>query len=278
MSNISYINGFYKPIKKAFISINDRSFHFSDAVYEVIPVYNKKLIYWEKHIKRLKNSINLMAIKYNLNEKILAIKCNEIINRNNLVEGIIYLHISRGTAPRNHNWSEDLKPSLIISCLHKPIYSKSRNLISLISSNDIRWEKCDIKSVSLLANVLLKQKAKKNKSIECIMVDNNGYVTEATTSNVMIIKNDTIITRPLSSKILAGVTRDVILHFARKLNIPFKVKKFKIEDIFQAQSTFLTNSSSFMMEAKILNKKRLNIDNSNIIRTIKSEYYKELIK
>ena len=114
----------------------------------------------------------------------------EIIDKNFLVEGLIYIHVSRGIAKRDHNWSNKIKPTLIISAISKNISNKRPKKIALISNNDIRWKKCNIKSVSLLPNVLLKQKAFKNKASECIMFNDKGYLTEATTSNVFIIKQN----------------------------------------------------------------------------------------
>ena len=138
------------------------SIHFSDAVYEVVAVHSSKLVFWQDHLDRLKKSLNYMEIKNFKNIELLKYKCKEIIKLNSLDEGLIYIQISRGIAPRNHNWHNNLIPSLIISCLHKRIFQMIKP-VNLISNEDIRWKYSKIKSTSLLGNVLLKQKALKKK-------------------------------------------------------------------------------------------------------------------
>ena len=122
MSKIAYVNGKYLNFKNAGISINDRSVHFSDSIYEVVAVYNGRLVFWDEHIDRLKKSLKLMDIKNFYHISNIIHKCQEIISLNNLKFGLIYIQISRGIASRNHNWKNDIKPSLIISSLHKDIF------------------------------------------------------------------------------------------------------------------------------------------------------------
>ena len=219
MTCFSYTNGKFIPSYKAEISINDRSVHFADAVYEVVTVYNYRMLFWNDHTDRLKKSLNALDIKFNMSFNALLIKCEELIKQNNLREGIIYIHISRGIAKRNHNWNNNIFPSLIISCTHKKTFNINAKKIALISNKDIRWNNCHIKTVSLLPNVLLKQKALKKNAFECLMLDDNGYITEATTSNIWILKNNTLITTPLTSNILPGVTRKKLIELAKILNV-----------------------------------------------------------
>ena len=138
MSKISYVNGHFIPNHMAKISVNDRTFHFSDAVYEVIPVFNSQLIFWKEHISRLKKSLKYLDIKFNVDQKVLQLKCKELIEKNDMVEGIVYLHISRGIATRNHAWSNFLKPSLVISAISKSIFNLNQKPISIITDEDIR--------------------------------------------------------------------------------------------------------------------------------------------
>lgn len=274
MTCFSYSNGSYIPSYKAKISINDRSVHFADAVYEVVTVYNFRMLFWKDHISRLKKSLNLLDIKYKNDLNSLLYKCEELIKKNYLKEGIIYIHISRGIAKRNHNWSPDIKPSLIISSTQKKTFDIEAKKISLISSNDIRWNNCHIKTVSLLANVLLKQKALKKNAFECLMVDNNGFITEATTSNIWIIKNNCLITTPLTSNILAGVTRKKLLELAKSMQIKVFEKKFKEKDIYTADGIFISNSSAIILEADKLNNKKLKVNKNGILKKIKTEMLK----
>ncbi len=274
MTCFSYTNGKFIPSYKAKISINDRSLHFSDAVYEVVTVYNYKMLFWNDHINRLKNSLNAIDIKFNLNFQALLIKCEELIKKNYLREGIVYIHISRGIAKRNHNWSYNISPSLIISCSHKKTFNIYAKKISLITHKDIRWDNCHIKTVSLLPNVLLKQKALKKNAFECLMLDNCGYITEATTSNVWILKNNILITTPLTSNILPGVTRKKLIEVAKVLNIQVCEDKFKEIDVYKADNVFITNSSTIILEANKLNGKKLKASNNKILKNIKSEMLK----
>ena len=274
MTCFSYTNGKFIPSYKAKISINDRSVHFSDAVYEVVTVYNYRMLFWKEHIERLKYSLKAIDIKFNLNSQSLLIKCEELIKKNYLREGIIYIHISRGVAKRNHNWSSNISPSLIISCSHKKTFNIYAKKIALITHKDIRWNNCHIKTVSLLPNVLLKQKALKKNAFECLMLDNHGYITEATTSNVWILKDNILITTPLTSNILAGVTRKKLIEVAKKLNIQVCEEKFKEIDVYKADNVFITNSSTIILEANRLNGKKLNVSKNQILRSIKSEILK----
>ncbi len=274
MTCFSYTNGKFIPSYKAKISINDRSVHFADAVYEVVTVYNYRMLFWNDHTDRLKKSLNALDIKFNMKFNALLIKCEELIKQNNLREGIIYIHISRGIAKRNHNWNNNIFPSLIISCTHKKTFNINAKKIALISNKDIRWNNCHIKTVSLLPNVLLKQKALKKNAFECLMLDDNGYITEATTSNIWILKNNTLITTPLTSNILPGVTRKKLIELAKILNIKVCEDKFKESDVYMADNVFITNSSAIILEANKLNGKKLKVSNNQILRDIKSEILK----
>ena len=231
-------------------------------------------LFLREHIDRLKNSLNAIDIKFKINIQSLLIKCEELIKKNHLREGIIYMHISRGIAKRNHNWSNNIFPSLIISCSHKQTFNINAKKISLISHKDIRWNNCHIKTVSLLPNVLLKQKALKKNAFECLMLDDQGYITEATTSNIWILKKNTLITTPLTSNILPGVTRKKLIELANILNIKVSEEKFKESDVYEADNVFITNSSAIILEANKLNGKKLKVSNNQILKNIKSEILK----
>ncbi len=276
MTGFSYTNGKFIPSYKAKISINDRSVHFSDAVYEVVTVYKHRMLFWKDHMDRLKNSLKALDIKFHINFQSLSIKCEELIKKNHLREGIIYIHISRGIAKRNHNWTNNIFPSLIISCSHKKTFNINAKKISLISHKDIRWDNCHIKTVSLLPNVLLKQKALKKNAFECLMLDDQGYITEATTSNIWILKNNNLVTTPLTSNILPGVTRKKLIELANRLNIKVVEEKFKESDVFKADNVFITNSSSIILEANKLNGKKLKVSNNQMLKNIKFEILKVL--
>ena len=267
MSKIAFVNGKYLNIKNALISVNDRSIHFSDSVYEVVAVHTSKLVFWKEHLLRLKKSLKLINIDNFKNLEVLYFKCNEIIRINNIVEGLIYIQISRGIALRNHNWNNSLTPSLIISGLHKEVFKDIRP-VSLISSKDIRWKFSYIKSTSLLGNVLLKQKALNKKAFECVMYDEKGFITEATTSNIWVIKNRKIYTPPLKKNILAGVTRKKVFEIAKKLKMAAFEKEIKLNFLVNSDGVFLTNSSSLLVMAKKIDNLKLNLDKDNIYKLL----------
>ena len=267
MSKFAYVNGKYLNIKNAKISVNDRSIHFSDAVYEVIAVYQGKLVFWKDHVSRLKKSLNMLEIKNFDNINTLVYKCNEVIDLNDIQFGLIYIQISRGIASRNHNWNKGIKPSLIISALHKDVFKASKP-ISLISNKDIRWKCSNIKSTSLLGNVLLKQKALKSNSFECVMYDERKMITEATTSNIWIIKNKNLYTPPLSKNILPGVTRKIVFEIANNLKIKAFEKDISLESLNKVDGVFLTNSSSLLLLANKIDNLKLKTDKDNISRLV----------
>ncbi len=276
MSKIAYVNGKYLTTKNASLSINDRSIHFSDAIYEVVAVYEGKLVFWKEHIARLKKSLSMLDINNFHNTRNLIFKCEEIIELNNLKFGLIYIQISRGIASRNHNWQKDIKPSLIISALHKDVF-KVKKSISLISNKDIRWKLSNIKTTSLLGNVLLKQKALKSNSFECVMYDEKKMITEATTSNIWIIKNKNLFTPPLTKNILPGVTRKIVFQIASDLNIKATEKNISMYTLINSDGVFLTNSSSLLLLANKIDNLKLNNDKDNISKLIYNKLI-ELIK
>ena len=249
MANISYINGVYYNIQEAKTSINDRGYHFGDAVYEVI-LYNNGIFYdYDGHIKRLFNSLKMINIKFHLSEQQLKIIIKNLFKLNRVNFGSIYIQVSRGIADRNHSYFEvKCKPILTM------IISKKKNNITgdikgvkAITVLDNRWSRPDIKTTQLLPNVLAKTYANKKNAYEGIFIDHEGYVTEGSSSNIWIINNDNeILTREIDGKILSGITRKTISQFAKKNNFKLLEKKFTKEEMLKSKEVFLTSASSFV--------------------------------
>merc|ERR1711991_360289 len=228
MANISYINGVYCNIQDAKISINDRGYHFGDAVYEVI-LYNNGIFYdYEGHIKRLFNSLKLINIKFHLSDQQLKIIIKNLFRLNRVNFGSIYIQVSRGVADRNHSYF-NLKSKPVLTM----IVSKKKNNIfddikgvKAITMIDNRWSRPDIKTTQLFPNVLAKTYANKKNAYEGIFIDHEGYVTEGSSSNIWIINNDNeILTREIDGKILSGITRRTISQFAKNNNFKMLEKK-----------------------------------------------------
>ena len=249
MANISYVNGLYCNIQEAKININDRGYHFGDAVYEVI-LYNNGIFYdYDGHIKRLFNSLKLINIKFHLSAQQLKIIIKNLFRLNRVNFGSIYIQVSRGVADRNHSYFDlNSKPVLTM------IVSKKKNNISddikgvkAITMVDNRWSRPDIKTTQLLPNVLAKTYANKKNAYEGIFIDHEGYVTEGSSSNIWIInKNNEILTREIDGKILSGITRKTISQFAKNNNFKMLEKKFTKDEMLNSREVFLTSASSFV--------------------------------
>ena len=249
MANISYIDGNYCNIKNAKISVNDRGYHFGDAVYEVI-LYNNGIFYdYEGHITRLFNSLKLINIKFHLSKEQLKIIIKNLFKLNRVNFGSIYIQVSRGVADRNHSYFE-LKTKPVLTM----IVSKKKNDISdhikgvkAITMFDNRWSRPDIKTTQLLPNVLAKTYANEKNAYEGIFIDHEGYITEGSSSNIWIINdNNEILTREIDGKILSGITRKTVTQFARKNNFRLLEKKFTKDELLDSKEVFLTSASSFV--------------------------------
>ena len=249
MPNITYIDGKYLNYEDSKIHINDRGYHFGDAVYEVI-VFNKNIFYdFDGHIQRLFKSLTSLEIKFSLSSSSLKIIINNLIRLNKANIGSIYIQVSRGVAERNHSfYGLNIKPILTIIVTKKPNIENNLNGVKAITLNDNRWSRPDIKTTQLLPNVLAKTLANKNNAYESIFIDDEGFVTEGSSSNIWVLnKENQLITRNLDGKILSGITRNSISLFAKKNNITVVEKKFTQIELYNAKEVFLTSASSFIM-------------------------------
>ena len=249
MPNITYIDGKYLNYEDSKIHINDRGYHFGDAVYEVI-VFNKNIFYdFDGHIQRLFKSLTSLEIKFSLSSSSLKIIINNLIRLNKANIGSIYIQVSRGVAERNHSFHGlNIKPILTIIVSKKSNIENNLNGVKAITLNDNRWSRPDIKTTQLLPNVLAKTLANKNNAYESIFIDDEGFVTEGSSSNIWVLnKENQLITRNLDGKILSGITRNSISLFAKKNNITVVEKKFTQIELYNAKEVFLTSASSFIM-------------------------------
>ena len=249
MPNITYIDGKYLNYEDSKIHVNDRGYHFGDAVYEVI-IFNKNIFYdYDGHIQRLFKSLKSLEIKFSLSSSSLKIIINNLIRLNKAIIGSVYIQVSRGVAERNHSFHGlNIKPILTIILTKKSNIENNINGVKAITLNDNRWSRPDIKTTQLLPNVLAKTLANKNNAYESIFIDDEGYVTEGSSSNIWALnKENQLITRNLDGKILSGITRNSISLFAKKNNITVVEKKFTQIELYNAKEVFLTSASSFIM-------------------------------
>lgn len=248
MSRIAYVNGEFLPLDEARISILDRGFLFADGIYEVSAVLDGKLVDNEAHLVRLARSVREIALLLpETLERIEEIQ-KELIARNYLVEGVVYLQVTRGAADRDFAFPKGVKPSLVMFTQIKNIVDSpaAQNCIAVKTLPDIRWVRRDIKSVALLAQVLAKQAAAEAGCQEAWMVE-DGLITEGGSSTAFIVtRDDVIVTRPNSNAILPGCTRKALIALAEERQIRIEERAFSVEEARAAKESFITSASSFL--------------------------------
>ena len=246
-----YINGKYKPLSQSTVSVTDRGFQFSDGVYEVIAVFKNEFVDFKLHLNRLFVSLKKMDMKINLNKNQIESITKKIKKINQLEMGIVYIQITRGDQnPREHKYANNLKPNIVIYSIIKnfEVLNKlAQNGVKTSLYPDVRWHRSDIKSISLLGNVLAANHAKKNKSHEAVLFDNRNMITEGNSSSIWIIKKNKCITHPLNFRILKGCTRHKLISILKKNKFKFEEKKFSIKSLLYADEAFMTSATNFIM-------------------------------
>jgi D-alanine transaminase len=250
MPRLAYVNGRYVPHGEAQVHIEDRGYQFADGVYEVVPVFAGRLIDEEPHLDRLGYSLGELRIAWPMTRAALKLVLRELVRRNGLQNGIVYLQVTRGVAPRDHRFPERSQPALVITTRRaKPISpAVLANGVPVVTRPDIRWRRCDIKSVSLLPNVLAKQQAVEAGAYEAWLIDAEGYVTEGSSTNAWIVTRDgRLVTRDRSAAILSGITRQALLELVQAEQLAVEERPFTLVEAKAAAEAFLTSSSSFVL-------------------------------
>lgn len=247
MARISYVNGAYTLHSEALVHVEDRGYQFSDGIYEYCAFYNRKLLDGELHWRRLERSLAELSIAMPMSMNAMNIVIRELISRNDRDDGGLYLQVTRGVARRDHPFPKHTKPALVMTvCGPKiPKPHEINDGVKVITHPDHRWERRDIKSISLLANVLAKQEATRQHTREAWLFLPDGTFTEGAVSNSYLINDKgEIITHPLGNFILGGVTRDVVLMLARNAGIAVVERAFTRADLKNASEAFLTSTSA----------------------------------
>lgn len=252
MSRIAYVNGRYLPHRKATVHVEDRGYQFADGVYEVCEVAHGYLVDMQGHLDRLTRSLSELSINWPVSRSALETILKETVRRNRVRNGLVYLQITRGVARRDFHFpSADVKPSLVVTSR-----SASRSAgealmsrgVAVITVPESRWPRVDIKSVSLLPNVLAKQKARENGAVEAWFVDPEGLVKEGSSSNAWIVSDDGILkTRPADYGILRGITRGTVMKVADAQNVKVKEMAFSVDEALNAREAFYTSATSLVM-------------------------------
>jgi D-alanine transaminase len=248
MAKISYVNGRYLQHPDAMVHMEDRGYQFSDGIYEVIAFYNRRLLDEDLHMKRLIRSLKELHIALPMSDKALRLVMGELIARNDRVDGTIYLQISRGVSKRDHPFpKENIKPALTmaITGAKMPKAKEVKDGVSVITHPEQRWARRDIKSISLLPNILAKQAATAAGVREAWLVDEKGIISEGAVSNNAIVSaKGEIITHPATEFILGGITRDVALRLARDAGIKVIERPFSLKEAKAAKEAFLTSTTA----------------------------------
>jgi len=250
VSRIAYVAGQYLPHRQAGVHIEDRGYQFGDGVYEVIAVMGGHLIDEERHLGRLNRSLTELRINPPMCNAALKIVMREVVRRNGVDSGIVYLQVTRGAAPREHAFPKAAKPVLVVTSRRSrpPDPRLGRAGIAVITIPDIRWQRCDIKSVALVANVLGKQQAREAGAYEAWQVDREGYVTEGTSTNAWIVTEDgAVVTRAADHSILNGVTRLAVFDIIHREGYRLVERPFSVAEAKAAREAFLTSTTADLL-------------------------------
>ena len=265
------MNGEFFSKTEASISVFDRGFLFSDAVYEVSAVIGGKLVDWQGHFARLIRSLDHLNLVNNFQEKDFYQIQKKLIKENQLKEGLCYVQVTRGVAERDFSFAKkSLSPTVVIFTQEKLILNSptSKLGIKIITVPDDRWLRRDIKTTQLLAQSLAKTHAVRKGLDDCLLVQ-GGFVNEGSSSNAFIIKDEHIVTPSLSNDILGGITRASVIKFCQKNNIEIKEKKINVDDLMEAQEVFLTSSTGFVLPV-------IEIDGRNVGNGLVGDIVKEI--
>ena len=249
MARYAYVNGRYVDHREASVHIEDRGYQLADGVYEVVGVRDGRLIDEGPHIDRLDRSLRELRIDWPVSRAALSFIMRELMRRNRLRDGLIYMQVTRGVARRDHAFpTTPVKPALVLTTKNSKRGDADPGPgIAIKSQPDIRWERCDIKTVALLPNVLAKQAARESGAYEAWLIDTNGCVTEGASTNAWIVTQDgELVTRQTDNGILAGITRQTLKSLCNALQLKFVERSFSLAEAMKAQEAFITSATSFV--------------------------------
>jgi len=251
LSRIAYVNGRYVPHRAASVHVEDRGYQFADGVYEVCEVRGGRLVDERRHMERLERSLNELRIAMPMPRNALGMVFRETVARNRVRDGILYLQVTRGVARRDHAFPPPgTRPSIVITAKNydlDKLEAGAAEGAAVISVPENRWPRVDIKSVSLLPNVLAKQAAREQGAKEAWFVDAEGRVTEGSSSNAWIVTRDgAVVTRPADFGILCGITRTVVLEVIAEHGLKLEERPFTMDEAYAAREAFITSATQFV--------------------------------
>ncbi len=249
MARHAYVDGRYVRHDEGAVGIEDRGFQFADGIYEVASIIGGAMVDGPGHLDRMERSLAALDIAPPVSRRVLELIMRELIARNGVVDGLLYLQITRGVAPRDHKFPSGIRPTLVLSTKRVDFLNQATlaDGVKAITIRDIRWARCDIKSTSLLPNCMGKTQAAAAGAYEALQVDAAGIITEGTSSNVWIVTPDNrLLTRALSNGILRGVTRDRLIGIAAEEGITVVEQAFSVAEAKAAREAFVTSATSFL--------------------------------
>ena len=262
MSRIAYVNGHYENLRDASVNVEDRGYQFADGIYEVCEVIGGKMVDFPRHMARMQRSLRELRIAEAMPLTSLKVVMQEVVRRNRINYGIVYLQVSRGVARRDHGFpSASVRPSVVVTAraldLAKNEASAAKG-VKVITTAENRWPRVDIKTVGLLPNVLARQEARDKGAYEAWYVDANGFVTEGASCNAWIVTRDgKVVTRTATSGILAGITRAVLIEVLASMQLKLEERNFTPAEAYQAAEAFVSSASQIVMPV-------VNIDGTSI--------------
>ncbi|HKI61473.1 MAG TPA: D-amino acid aminotransferase [Mariprofundaceae bacterium] len=241
---IAWVNGRFTPLAEACVNIEDRGFQFADGVYEIIACFAGTFLDLDEHLERLANSCRAIELAMPVSQPELASLIRETYQRNPFDHAMLYVQITRGVSPRSHQIARGISPTLVITARHLPLASEEKISAgaSAITLSDFRWQRCDIKSISLLASVMGRQEADRQNVDEAFWLDDAGYVLEGCSTNCFAVINQRLVTHPLDHRVLEGITRKIALRLAREHGLavderPWKLGEPGISEVFMTSTT-----------------------------------------
>lgn len=252
MPRIAYVNGRYVNHGDAVVHVEDRGYQFADGVYEVCEVSRGYIVDMARHLDRLNRSLSELAIAWPLSRSALQVVMREVIRRNGVVNGLVYLQVTRGVARRDHVYpAPGTKPAIVVTAKRidpGTVDKRAEGGIKVITVPENRWERVDIKSVGLLPNVMAKQQAKEAGAQEAWFVDPDGSVKEGASTNAWIVTKDgKLVTRPADSGILRGITRTTLFDVAKRMGIEIEERPFTVDEAKAAREAFVTSATTVVM-------------------------------
>jgi D-alanine transaminase len=280
MSRFAYVNGSFKRFNQANVHIEDRGLQFGDSVYEVWAAKDGVLLDNIGHLERLSRSLKMLRIDLPLPIRSLAIIIDNLLSLNRVRDGLVYLQITRGVAPRDHPFPKHAVPTIIITVRPKnysQLDAKAQKGIHIVTRPDLRWKRVDIKTTNLLPNLLAKQEALDEGAEDVWFYDESGNITEGSAQNAWILNKDgNLQTRPLGHDILGGITRSKVMSLAKELDIQMIEKPFSILEAQQAREAFVTSATSFVTAVVSIDGKSIGNGNvGSIASALRKAYFEK---